>query len=403
MKIADIVFVNTHPIQYFGPLYKQMTLDPTLNLKVFYLTGETIEGYYDKQFNKTIQWDIPLLEGYSYSFIKNNSWKPSLYKGFFGLINLGVWTEFKKIKPKAIIVIHGWSYFSLIWACFSAIFWGHILCLRGETPWNQVAIQPLWKRVMKIFVLRTFLFPIVDKFLYIGSQNRLFYRKFGVPDSKLIFTPYSVDNFRFRNDYALLKAKRKELRERMNLEMDSVVILFSGKYIPKKRPMDLLKAACLLSANFHVVMMGDGSLRGEMEDYIIKNKLSNRVTLTGFINQSKISNYYSIADIFVMCSGDGETWGLSVNEAMNFNLPLVVSDTTGCSDDLVEHGKNGFIFREADISGLAGALMQIIHLSKEDRAKMGHHSFEIVSNYSYQSLIENLKKSFAESGYFKTT
>ncbi len=66
------------------------------------------------------------------------------------------------------------------------------------------------------------------------------------------------------------------------------------------------------------------------------------VHLTGFINQSVIPKYYAIGDAFVMCSQEGETWGLSVNEAMNFALPIVVSDMVGCSEDLVEEGQNGY-------------------------------------------------------------
>ena len=53
--------------------------------------------------------------------------------------------------------------------------------------------------------------------------------------------------------------------------------------------------------------MGDGYLRDVMEEVINKNKLSN-VTLTGFVNQSSVSKYYALSDVFIMCSGLGETW-----------------------------------------------------------------------------------------------
>ena len=70
--------------------------------------------------------------------------------------------------------------------------------------------------------------------------------------------------------------------------------------------------------------MGDGPLRNELEAYIAQYKVKN-VVISGFINQSEIGTIYSMADLFVMCSGIGETWGLSVNEAMNFSLPVIVT------------------------------------------------------------------------------
>src|ERR1700759_5376042 len=100
-------------------------------------------------------------------------------------------------------------------------------------------------------------------------------------------------------------------------------------------------------------MVLEGGLRKEMETFITKNQ-RRQVSLTGFVNQSRIPLYYAVADVFVMCSGMGETWGLSVNEAMNFETPVIVSATCGCAADLVEEGVNGWVFPTGDIPALAG-------------------------------------------------
>ncbi|MBK9677733.1 MAG: glycosyltransferase [Saprospiraceae bacterium] len=73
--------------------------------------------------------------------------------------------------------------------------------------------------------------------------------------------------------------------------------------------MDLMQAYqhCNVK-NKYLIFLGDGELREKMEVYVKDFQLKN-VLLTGFINQSEVSKYYAIADLFVMCSSYGETWG----------------------------------------------------------------------------------------------
>jgi glycosyltransferase involved in cell wall biosynthesis len=115
------------------------------------------------------------------------------------------------------------------------------------------------------------------------------------------------------------------------------------------------------------------------------------VFLTGFINQSVISEYYEVADLLVMCSGPGETWGLSVNEIMNFEKPVLVSKTCGCSVDLVDEGINGYTFEEGDIKELARLIDKVL---ENDRflISAGKRSNEIVQDYSIGKITENLVK-----------
>ena len=106
--MKDVIFINSHPIQYFAPMYKYMN-EHAVNTKAWYCSDESIKGGLDKQFGVDVKWDIPLLEGYAYRFFKNYSWKPSHANGFFGLINLGIITQLFKI-PKSVIIVHGWNY-----------------------------------------------------------------------------------------------------------------------------------------------------------------------------------------------------------------------------------------------------------------------------------------------------
>lgn len=381
-----VVFLNSHPIQYFTPLYEYMT-SLGVNLEVIYCSNESILGNKDVGFGVKVKWDIPLLNGYKSVFLRNFSWKPSIYNGFFGLINFGIISYLYK-NPKCVIVIHGWSNFTNVLAMIFGKLFGHTVCLRAETPLNQELLKNRTLTTIKNIILR-FIFNFIDYFLFIGKQNKLFYQALGVKDAKLIYTPYCVDNDRF-NDIAE-GIGQNTAREKLNLPLEVPIVLFSGKYILKKRPFDLLKAIQQLkSVDFLLVMVGDGELRKEMDEFLIENHLEDRVILTGFINQSLIPFYYAAADIFVMCSGVGETWGLSVNEAMNFSLPLVVSATTGCCTDLVQDGKNGYVFETENIGELSRSLTELL-IDKTKRREMGGISKKVVNEYSYDTIINNLK------------
>jgi glycosyltransferase involved in cell wall biosynthesis len=155
--------------------------------------------------------------------------------------------------------------------------------------------------------------------------------------------------------------------------------------------MDLIRAFHLLDhPKAQLIMVGEGALRSEMERYIEDNQLS-KVTLTGFINQQEIAEYYTMADVFVLPSGYGETWGLVVNEAMNFNLPLIVSDLVGCTDDLVHEGQNGFTFPFGDVEQLKEK-METMLSTETDLQRMGQLSGQIVQKYSFETIIQGIKQ-----------
>ena len=382
------MFFNTHPIQYFAPLYKEINDDDSFDLEVWYGSDHGLGGEIDKQFGTKVKWDIPILEGYKYKFLKNYSWKPGLYNGFFGLINLGVWKELSILPKKSIIIVHGWKPFTTIFLIISAKIKGHRTCLRSESPLSHEAGRGYISLFIRKIILKYFLFNFYDYFLYIGIQNKLFYKNYGVPNSKLIFTPYAVNNSYFQREARILAPLRETIKANLNIPPTHKILLFSGKYIDKKRPLDLLRAFSMIQGDVTLILLGEGNLRNQMEEEINNSRIKN-VILTGFINQSQISEFYTIADIFIMCSDYGETWGLSTNEAMNFSLPIIVSDRTGNHSDLIR--ENGLVFTTGDILDLKNKILTILSKNEEDRILMGNKSRDLINEYSYKKIIKNLK------------
>ena len=130
--------------------------------------------------------------------------------------------------------------------------------------------------------------------------------------------------------------------------------------------------------------MGDGELRKPLMEYATENCMSN-VYFPGFQNRSQISKYYALSDLLVLPSLR-ETWGMVVNEAMCFSLPLILSDAVGSISDMMVEGVNGFSFSAGDDEGLLSVLDKFINLKPGDQKTMGEESFSIISNWVSRDL-----------------
>lgn len=387
--MQNIIILNSHPIQYFTPLYQKIDKDTEINLTVFFCSDIGARSYYDIGFGRNIKWDIPVLEGYKYVFLKNHTFKSSSLDGFWGALNLGIINHLWK-SPKGVVLVFGWNYATNVLAIFFGRLFGHKICMRSDTPITRDLTKKTLKRIIRTFVFRFILFPFIHFFLYIGKQNKAFYKKYGVREKQLIFSPFAVDNDRFSINN-IIPFDKNALRIDLGLPIEKRVFLFSGKLIPIKQPMQLIRAFHHSNTlNSVLVFIGDGELRGEMETYIRHEKIEN-IYIHGFINQTDISKYYAAADIFVMCS-KLDAWGLSVNEAMNSNLPLLLSNRTCCVDDLLEEGKNGFSYQYDREDELTDRILYLSNLPLDKLTSLGMYSGEIIKNYTFNVIIEGFKK-----------
>ncbi len=388
--MKKLLVVSSHPAYYKVPIFRRLHLSQDVDLTVVYCTKLGVGLSHDKQFGKRIEMGIPVFGGYNHQFLKNYS--PSPANSFFGQINPLIIKEVVFGKYDAVM-IQGWNSFTNWMAVLACILSSTPIFIRCESPLNQEKQKHGFKQHIKKILLKS-LFRKISAFLYIGSQNKKFYEHYGVPGDKLFFTPYAVDNERFQKAARELKSKRREFRKELGIKPEDLIILFVGKLIEKKRPFNLLKAFSLLNTKYnvqnivHLVLVGEGKLRPELEKYAKQKKLKN-VHFVGFKNQMELPKYYTMADIFVLPSGVGETWGLVVNEAMCFGLPVIVSDLPGSGFDLVDPGNNGFVFPLGEIGKLVEKL-KILAENGERRKKFGEKSLEIIKKHSYEEDVEGI-------------
>lgn len=374
-----LAILTTHPIQYQVPLWQALAREGRVSFEVWYLCDHAVRATHDPEFGLAFAWELGgggSLEGYPYRFLAiNERW--NLHPAdFFGIRLRERISQRLRERGVDTLWIQGWQKFAYWQAAAAARRAGVEVWLRGET--NDLAPEGAFlRRRMKGARMRC-LFSRVDRFLCIGSANRRFYLRHGVPAARLHPAPYGVDHARFAAQAAALRHRRAEIRDRWNIPRDAFCVLFCGKLISKKRPLDLVAAARLLADGGrggapHLLFVGSGELDGEVRracDVAWDATVANahdlrardgrpRASFAGFLNQEEISRAYVAADVLVLPSDHGETWGLVVNEAMASGLPCVVSNAVGCGEDLVVPVDPRLRFPLGDAAGLAAALARV--------------------------------------------
>jgi len=339
-----LVAVETHPIQYKAPLFRAIAADPRFDLTVLYaMIPDAVQQ--GAGFGVSFEWDMPLLEGYRYRTLTNVAREPSVTR-FRGCDTPEIYTVLKTEQPDAVLV-NGWvvkSCLQALWACRRL----DIPCLvRGEA--NLMRPRVWWKHAIHRWLLSQY-----DAYLYIGSANRDFYRFHGCRESRLFFAPYGVDHDYFSRESISREGRRGSLRSEMSIGPGARVFLFAGKLEEKKHPDHAIRAAGMLppelKAETQLLFAGDGPLRPGLE--ALAASLGVRAHFAGFMNQKRMPDAYAVADVLILPSDAGETWGLVVNEAMASGLPAIVSDRVGCSSDLVIPDDTGYIYSFGDLEAL---------------------------------------------------
>ena len=238
----------------------------------------------------------------------------------------------------------------------------------------------------------------MDVFLTIGSRNAEFYQAYGVTVDRMVLTPYCVDNESLFSARRADQALGTRPRERLGIGPSDPVLLFVGKLIDRKCPADLLHAyESLLRTHPRatLVFVGDGAQRDDLAADAQLREL-NRVHFVGFKNRTDIPAYYACADLFVLPSLH-DPWGLVVNEAMCFSLPIVASTLVGSVSDLVHNGENGFSFPAGDVEGLADCLQRLLDDSAL-RLRMGARSEKRIREWGYAECVQGIKVALQQAG-----
>ena len=122
-----------------------------------------------------------------------------------------------------------------------------------------------------------------------------------------------------------------------------------------------------------LVMAGSGN---EQSRLMQQSADCPRIKWAGYVEGADKAFLYDQADIFV-CPSHHEPWGLVINEAMYYGLPVIVSDAAGASELISD---NGIIFKAGELESLCAAMTKLLYDAKL-RRRMGEKSRTYIANY----------------------
>ena len=378
-----------HPIMYQTPIFRVLS-ERCNEIESTILFGDdlSLKKVYFKQIDTIYKPDFPLLlDGFKYKFLKN--WAVDSKSGFLSRINLGIFKELFKNNFN-VILIHGYESLTAWLALFAAKLTNTKIIWRGEAVLRRVENDNSFKQIIKRIFLNRF-FKSCDAVMYSCTGNKEYLEFYGVEKDKLFLIPCAVNNNFFQKENTKYNENIPRLKSELGILKKDLVILFSARFTPRKRPMDLLKAINNIdNTNITVLFVGNGPERQNMEKYVGDNNI--KAVFTGFINQSQISKYYSIADINIVIS-DYDPSPKAMNEAMNFKLPIIVTEVVGTAYDLVKNNQNGFIIKVGDIK-LLSEKISFLNQNRGIIKRMGEKSFEIVQKWNYEEDVKGIKNAF---------
>lgn len=152
---------------------------------------------------------------------------------------------------------------------------------------------------------------------------------YGIPSERIISIPIGTDLTLFSETSV---AGRKQS------------IFFAQRLIHEKCPMlfaQVCKEVCDAFPNVTVEIAGDGFMREKMEAYFDEQRMTEKVTFLGNVDQETLAKLYNTAYCYLH-TADWEGWGMPMIEAMASGCPVVTTDT-GCAGEAVRDGETGFV------------------------------------------------------------
>jgi len=274
---------------------------------------------------------------------------------------LGLWRALRRHRPDVVVsaelgprTLFAWLYCRLnrvplvVWSYHS----------RASAAANPgMTRDPSSARSVLAHALRRWLLARAAAVVGMGRQARAVLGGLGVDDEHIFDAPNAHDSDAL--EAALALPAPVELRADLRARgCRAKIALVVGRLIPAKGIEPLLAAwdtlPASLRADWSLLFVGDGPLEGLLDRRAAARERGEILRVPA-VQPEEVFAYYRLAELLVFASL-GDPWGLVVNEALACGVPVLCSLHAGCSDDLVEPGRNGWIFDPLDARTSARAL-----------------------------------------------
>lgn len=210
---------------------------------------------------------------------------------------------------------------------------------------------------------------------------------YGADMKKIHRYPFtSLTNADINSALMLSNEQKQDFKLRLNMT-ESKVLLSVGRFSYKggygKGYDTLLKVAENLSPDIGIYIVGDSPT----DEFLAwkKEKKLTHVHFISFKEKNELAQYYAAADAFILLTR-GDVWGLVINEAMSFGLPVITTYQCVAGVELVKEGINGYLVDAGDCEKTEMAIKKLFGQSKQDYEAMKNNCLNIIKNYSIENM-----------------
>lgn len=314
---------------------------------------------------------------------RDNKWKPDAFKNFNAVFLKGLRVgAAEAFCPKVIKYIKDKSYDVIVIGMYS-------------TPTGMLAVQYLRNHSIPFIIssdggmakadsgvkykIKKHFISSADGWLSTGKITSEYLQHYGADADKIYVYPFTSVS---RNDIIaqpLSLENKQKYRDELDIK-EEFIFLSVGQFIYRKGYDVLLNASKDINKNIGIYVVG-GKPTEEYE-CLIKQFNLNNVHFIDFMSKRELSRYYKASDIFVLPTRE-DIWGLVINEAMSYGLPVITTDKCVAGIEMVHDGLNGFIIPADNIDALKSSLNKAVNYKFDSNI-----SLKTAREYSIENMVQ---------------
>lgn len=239
--------------------------------------------------------------------------------------------------------------------------------------------------ILVLKYLRNFLYKQFDAHALYTKAGIKTISSYGVDERKIFFIGNTIDT------ESLLKLNTELVNVPAIIKPNNYRILHIGRLVKWKKVDLLIEAIAKLKTKFSAIellVIGNGPEKNNLIQLAEKLGVKDNVLFVGEVYDAELLAKYTKASSIYVLAGMG---GLSINEAMCYGKPIIISVCDGTEESIVKDNINGYYFKENDCDDLANKID--ILLSDEVKCKQfGQESLNIINNeMNIDIVIKNYK------------
>lgn len=321
----------------------------------------------------------------------NRNWKYDEYKtdysillphktiticGVFIHLNSGIKKLYKELRPDIVICAGSYMYPALWRTLQLKKSMGYKTYYWSESHLSEVRNYGSMKLKIREYI-RQKVIGAFDGFWYAGKFSREFIDCYAKKNAKYVFVPNLINTSKFgAQNYS--QEHIDAIKKNYGLDSNKLVLMTPARLSAVKGLMEFLRLYQQVKNKEKVTYLiaGDGELKEEIELFCEKNNLD--VRLLGYKSEIEMLDLYAITDIFVLPSLSDPN-PLTCIEACWSKLPLLVSRHVGNYPEIIQFGKNGYVFEYENTADSISIIEELVEKDKNWRKEAGEISAHIAN------------------------